>query len=216
MLRYIILAVCIAYFALLASLAVAVRRAAPGPSDQTITGIGIGSYRGAAGIAFLSGRRLACVPDERDGLHGSRCRVMVAGETLELSSWRNPPSNPNQLGGRCEARYAGQTWPCRIGSRHVHVHWFAYLDEPLGLRPEQLDTLRREHFFENVGEEPFFAAWQVLPPLSAIVVAGGVLAGFWPWARRGPRVAMVALIGALAAFPCTFVAVLTVTSGLWD
>ncbi len=214
--RYVILGVCITYFVLLAVLAVTVRRAAPGPPDQAITGIGIGSYWGASGVAYLSGRQLACVPDEHAGLPGSRCSVMVAGERLEISAWRNPPSNPNQLGGRCEARYAGRTWPCRIGSRHVHVHWFAYLDEPLGLGPEQLDALRREHLFENLGEGPFVAASLVFPPLTAIVVAGGVLAGAWPWARRGSGVAAGVVIGGLAALPCTFFAVLFLTSGFWD
>lgn len=216
MLRYVILAVWLTYFALLAVLAVAVRRAAPGPPDQAITGVGIGRYSGASGIAYLSGRRLTCVPDERAGLPGSRCRVMVAGETLEISAWRNPPSNPHQLGGWCEARYAGKTWSCRVGSRHVHVHWFAYLEEPLGLRQEHLEALRREHVFENLGEDRFVIALQILPPLTAVAVAASVLAGFWPRVRRGAGVALAALVGAGVALPCTFFAVLILTSGLWD
>ncbi len=192
------------------------RRAAPGPADQAITGVGIGSRWDATGVTYLSGRRLACVPVERDGVLGSRCRAPVAGETLEIGAWRNPPAHPNQLGGWCEARYAGRAWPCRVGSPHVHVHWFAFLDEPLGLSGEQLDALRREHPIENLGEEPFFVAAQLLPPLTALAVGAAVLAGFWPRVRRGSGVAVVALVGAVLAFPCTFFAVLLLTNGFWD
>ncbi len=46
MVRYLILAACLAYFALLAVLAVEVRRAAPGPAGQAIAGVGIGSHWG--------------------------------------------------------------------------------------------------------------------------------------------------------------------------
>lgn len=214
-LRYGIIGACVAYFILLTVLAVAIRRAAPGPPDQAITGVGIGNYRTPVGIAYLSGRRLVCVPDDSNGLFGERCSVLVNGQMLEVSAWRNPPSNPNQLGGRCEARYAGKNWPCRIGSRHVHVHWFAYLDEPLSLQAEQLDALRRDYPFENLGEEAFFAAWMLIPPLTAIIVGGGILAGFWPRAKHGLRIAAAA-IGAAVSFPCAFFAVLAVTGGLWD
>ena len=215
MLRYAILALCVSYLVLLAVLAVAVWRATPGPPDQAIAGIGIGSHGVGPGIAYLSGRRLTCVPDVRDGLPGSRCRVMVAGKALEIGAWRNPPGHPNQLGGRCEARYAGTLWPCRVDSRHVHVHWFAYLDFPPGLRQEQLDALRREYYFENLGEEPYLAAVLVLPPLTAIAVAGTVLATFRPWARPGPGVP-AAISGAVAALLGTFFATLFLTGGFWD
>lgn len=86
MVRYIVLAVCLAYFVMLAGLAVAVWQAAPGPADQAIIGVGIGSHRDESGVAYLSGRRLACVPVERDGVLGSHYRAPVAGEPLEIGA----------------------------------------------------------------------------------------------------------------------------------
>lgn len=213
--RYLALAGCLAYLVLLVGLAVAVRRAAP-TEDRAITGLGIGRYAEASGIAYLSGQRLACVPETRDGVRGSRCTVALAGQTLEIAGWRSPYTGRTPFAGSCEARYAGQEWPCRIGSRHLGVHWFAYLDEPLGLSGEQLAALRREHFFENLDEGPFFAAQQLLPPLTALVVCIGVLAAGGEALERRPLVVAGALVAALATLPGTFFAVLFATRGFWD
>jgi len=214
--RYPILALCVGYFVALAVLGVVVWRANPGPAGQAITGIGIGDPRSPEGATYLSGRRLSCLLIERDGLTGSRCTVAIAGETLEIRGWRNPPSHPNQLGGWCEARYAGRDWPCHVGSPHVHVHWFAYLDGSLGLSEAQLAALRQEYPFENLGEGAFSAATQILPFLTALVVAGGVLAGGWSGTTRARQTAIVALGAALLTLPVTFFVVLFVTGGLWD
>lgn len=212
--RYLALAGCLAYLLLLVLLAIAVRRAAPA-QDQAITGIGLGRYGDAAGIAFLSGQRLAYAPELRNGVLGSRCTVALAGQTLEIAGWRSAKAGQTPFGGTCEARYAGREWPCRIGSRHLGVHWFAYLDEPLGLSGEQLDALRREHLFENLDEGPFFTAQRLLPPLTTLVVCVAILAVGWGPTARRPRLLAGALVAALATLPGTFLTVLYATRGFW-
>lgn len=177
--RTVVLALCFVYFAGLVVLAVALYHASPGPSDQAITGVGIGNYVDHDDRVYLSGRRLKCALEERDGRAGSRCTVVIAGETLEIRAWRNPPSHPNQLGGVCEARYAGKARSCWVGSSHVHVPFVAHIGESLGLGREQLRELRCAYFFEKLDEGPFVTATLIVPPLTALVVATAFLAAFW-------------------------------------
>ena len=103
-----LLAVCLAYFAGLGVLAVALYRWSPGPAARATSGVRIGNNVDPGDRVYLSGRRLACTPEDRDGRMGSRCTIAIHGETLEIRARRNPPSHPNQLGGVCEARYAGE------------------------------------------------------------------------------------------------------------
>ena len=214
--RYPVLVLCLGYAVGLAALGVVVWRANPGPPDQAIQGVGLGDPRAPAGAVYLSGRRLACAPSERDGMPGSRCTAMIAGETLEIQGWRNPPSSMNRLGGQCEASYAGREWPCHVASRHVQVHWFAYLDGALGLDAAQLAAVRRDYPIENLGEDVFFNALQIVPVLTALVVAGGVLALGWSGMERARWAALIALVAALLALPVAFFGVLVITGGLWD
>lgn len=214
--RYPVLALCIGYLVALVALGLVVWRANPGPADQAITGVGIGDPRSAQGATYVSGQRLACVPIERAGVPGSRCTVAIAGEVLEIRGWRNPRSDRDQLGGQCEARYAGRDWPCHVDSRHVQVHWFAYLDGSLGLDAAQLAALRRDYPIENMDEWVFMDAMQIVPLVTALVVAGGVLAGGWSGTTRARQTAIVALGAALLTLPVTFFVVLFVTGGLWD
>jgi hypothetical protein len=209
------LAAAAAYALVLVALALALLRSSPGPATQDVQGIGIGSYGGPGGIAYLSGRDLACTPSTRPPFT-SRCTVEVAGETLELFAHRNPPGAPNQLGGACEARYAGEAWPCRIGGRHVHVQWFAYLDQPLGLTPAQLAAVRRAHPLPNVPERAILSGLLAVPALTGLAAAGGTTV----WLRRGGHgwaaaITAGALVGP-AALAGTFVLAAGATSGYGD
>jgi hypothetical protein len=152
MVRKSVLLVFVICFVALALLAILLYRASPGPVSQEILGVGIGSHDDESGVVYLSGRRLNC--DWSDGTQAftSTCTVEISGKMLEIHARRNPATDPNQLGGTCEAFYDGQHWSCSIGSRHVHVHWFAYIREPLGLSGDQLEALRRQYFFENLPE----------------------------------------------------------------
>jgi hypothetical protein len=136
------------------ALAIFVQRATPGPPSQDILGVGIGNYYSGAGVAYLSGRRLSCVSLPAEDPFTSICTVSIAGKPLEIRARRNPPADPMQLGGACEAIYDGQQWPCRVGSRHVQVHWFAYIDDPLGWADNQRFVYRERHGarFDRSGE----------------------------------------------------------------
>lgn len=188
--------------------------ASPGPRGQALLGVAIGRHDGPGGIAYLSGRRLSCAPAAEEPA-SSRCAVMVAGRPLELLARRNGSDAANQLGGVCSAQYAGREWPCVVGSRHVHTHWFAYLSEPLGLGPAELEALRRQHPVENLPERVFLQGLLLVPIITTLVVtAGSVL---WGWGRRRqrPTLGRSLLLGA-AAWVGALALMLSVTGGFWD
>lgn len=196
-------------------LAVLIYRASPGPVSQEILGAGIGSYDNDPGVVYLSGRRFDC--DRVDGTQASTsCTVQVAGQTLEIRARRNPRTESNQLGGTCEAFYGGQEWPCSIGSRHVHVHWFAYIDEPLGLTEDQLETLRRGYFFENLAEEAFLTGMVAVPILTMLVAVLAMAVWFWPRVRRKVLLVLPVAAAGVVSLLGTFVLAFLLTSGFWD
>ena len=202
--------------AVLLALAIFVQCATPGPRSQDILGVGIGNYYSEAGVAYLSGRRLSCAPLPAEDPFTSICTVSIAGKSLEIRARRNPPADPMQLGGACEAVYEGRQWPCRVGSRHVQVHWFAYIDDPLGLDEAQLDGLRRRYLVENLPEEAILRGVVVVPLATSLVVF--LLASAWLWLRRSAGIRT--LLAAAALSLGTGVAILVVagfvTGGLWD
>lgn len=214
--RRAIVAACVGYLLVLGLLTLALRAAAPASSGQAIAGVTIGTLAARDDLVHLSGRRFACAPAQRGGLPGSRCTVTIAGETLEVRGFRNPPSHPNQLGGSCEARYAGVERPCSFTFRHLGVPFFANVAASLDLDAGQRSALRREYFFENLGERPFILATFAIPPLTALVVASGVLAGCWDRARRRSLVAGAAIIAGLATLPFAFIGAFVATRGFWD
>ena len=205
-----------AYLAGLLILAVLVFRATPGPRSQEILGVGIGSYEADAGIAFLSGRRLHCVPLAGDGIYAMACTVEIGGKPLEIRARRNAPSDPNQLGGVCAAFYDGKVWPCEIGSRHVQVPWFAYLSEPLGLSAAQLAGLRRTYLFENLPEPPLVQGMFAVPILTMSVVMLASGAWLWPMRSRKQEVVWASMMLGAFALVMSFVVAVFVTAGLWD
>lgn len=187
-------------------------RASPGPASQDILGVAVGQYESEKGIVFLSGRRLDCTPDAEPP-YTSTCTVKIAGELLTLKAFRNDSTHSNQLGGGCQAIYDGQTWPCKIASRHVHVAWFAYIEDPLGLNATQMETLRRRYFFENLPEEPFLVGVMIAP----FVVTGAVLVGLFAWRRPYRKRAWIMAVGlGFVLFSTTFVFAFRLIDGFWD
>jgi hypothetical protein len=206
-------AICLLALVLVAAI---IYGASPGPATQEILGVGIGDYHNAGGIAYLSGRRLNCTRVEGAQSFASICTIDIAGKTLEIHARRNPPTDPNQLDGACQASYDGRQWPCSIGSRHVHVNWFAFIPDPLGLDKAQVEALRREYFVENLPEEAFTVGMLVIPVVAAV---GAVLAtGVWLWPKVGRKASYVTLVAASGATALTiaFLVSLLLTRGFWD
>jgi len=203
-------------FVVLAGVAILIYQASPGPTSQEILGIAIGDYYNDAGIVYLSGRRLDCARVEGAQAFPSVCTVDIEGKTLEIRARRNPPTDPHQLDGTCEASYNGRQWPCSIGSRHVHVHWFAYISEPLGLDAAQLDALRRQFLFENLPQEAFIAGMIVVPIVAAIVAVLAAVVWLSPRIRRKAAYALLVIASGVTTLAITFLLSLFLTRGFWD
>ncbi len=215
-LRQLLLLAAIGYFIGVAILTVMLHRASPGPESQTITGVGIGDWRGEQGIALLSGRRLNCNQVDNIAPFTTLCGVEIAGKLLEIQARRNEPPNLNQLGGECAAFYDGQRWSCKIGSRHVHVHWFAFIEPPLGLSSVQMDDLRQTYFFENLSEEPFLIGSVVTAVLATLLILANFFVWVWPKAERKAVVWATAVpIGFITFLGSLFWAVMQ-TGSFWD
>ena len=215
MLRKTVLAICVLYLAGMLLLAYALVRAAPGPATQDLQGLAIGSQGSAGGVAYLSGRRLACANSAVPAPYTSRCLVEIAGGTLEIVARRNAPADPNQFGGSCAARYNRQYWPCRFSSRHVHVHWFAAIDDPLGLTPAQLGGLRRQYLIENLPESTVLRGAALAAVLSAVVAMAAAVA-LRPKAKLNLAGVWVPLASSAAAFAAVAVLGVFLTRGFWD
>lgn len=211
-----LLIITLAYFVGLIILAAIIYSASPGPDTQELLGVGIGSWQNESGIAYLSGRRLDCQPVDDNTAYTELCRVEIAGKTLEIQAKRNQPPDMNQLSGRCAAFYDGQEWPCRIGSRHVHVHWFAIIDPPLGLSNAQLDDLRQQYLLENAPEEPFLIGMLVAAVITAVLAMINFVVWLRPKVKRSWLLLITAVpVGLIAFYGTLFIGAL-VTNGFWD
>lgn len=202
--------------ATIAMTAIAVFLASPGPGSQEILGVGIGDPYGDKGRVFLSGRRLHCVSLAEGDPFASVCTISIAGKPLTIRARRNPPTHPVKFGGECAATYGGEQWPCRIGSRHVQVHWFAYIDDPLGLDQTQLDALRRRYLVENLPEEAFVRGMVAVPLVVSVVIL--LLAGVWLSYRRsaGVRIWLAAILVSMFTGVVVFTISVFLTNGFWD
>ncbi len=216
MFRKLIFAITICYTLSLLVLTSLVVRASPAPRSQTIRGVGIGSYGSETGIAYISGRRLTCTSLPPTASFTTQCTIEVAGKPLTLLARRNTPPNLNQLGGTCEAVYDGTSWPCRMGSRHVHTHWFAFVESPLGLDRAQLDTVRARYPIENLPEQPFLVGIVLVAGISSLLALLCAIAWFWP--RRSNKVVVFGTAVAVACmvFVGSGIWALFATSGFWD
>jgi hypothetical protein len=203
-------------FGALTLLAILIYRASPGPVSQEILGVGIGSNDSESGIIYLSGRRLECKQTDGTQAFTSTCTAEISSKTLEIQARRNPTTDPNQLRGTCEAFYDGKQWPCTIGSRHVDVHWFAYVGEPLGLTGNQLEALRREYVFENLPEEAFMIGIIVVPIVAMLMAILATTAWLWPRYRGKISFALLVAASGVASLSGTFVLALLLTRGFWD
>jgi hypothetical protein len=216
MARKVMLLVAGCYLAGLAVLALSLYNASPGPGSQEILGLGIGRADHDEGIVYLSGRYLQCtrLNDQPSGM--STCRVELAGRSLEIRAQRNPLTHPNRLGGSCAAFYAGKAWPCRIDSRHIHVAWFAYLDEPLGLDQDQLAALRSEYFLENLPESSFWNGSGLVSLTTTVLVLLVVGIWLWPRARNKFSGVLLTMVCGIVAWIGTSLLAVFLTNGFWD
>jgi hypothetical protein len=96
------------------------------------------------------------------------------------------------------------------------VHWFAYIREPLGLTGDQLQALRRQHFFENLPEEAFLTGIVVVPILAMLVAVLASAAWLWPRAHRTIPFALLVTASGVGSLLGTFVLALLLTLGFWD
>jgi hypothetical protein len=197
-------------------LAILIYQASPGPDSQVITGVGIGSYDNESGIVYLSGRRLNCVRIDGAQAFAASCEVDILGKTLEIHARRNLATDSHQLSGTCAAFYDGEEWPCSIGSRHVHVHWFAFLSEPLGLDRTQLEALRRQYLIENLPQGIFPGGAVLISATTALIAILGASA--WLWPRRRNRFSFLAVVTAVgsASLVSSFLLFFLLTQGFWD
>jgi hypothetical protein len=215
MARKVLLLFIVCYLAILGMLALSLHNASPGPASQEILGVGIGSHYGAEGIVYLSGRYLHC-SRPTDQLWAASCTIEIADQLLEIRAQRNPPEHPNELGGQCEAFYAGKQWPCQIDSPHLQVFWFAFLEEPLGLSKDQLADLRQHYLLENLPESVFLNGIALEAIITAILAL--LTVGLWLWPRVSNK-----LLYALTATGCavitgwvSFFLAMFLTNGFWD
>jgi hypothetical protein len=98
----------------------------------------------------------------------------------------------------------------------VQVHWFAFLDEPLGLDNDQLDILRREYFLENLPESTFIDGMEIVSIVNTVLAL--VLAGVWLWPRVRSKFfcVLTATTCAMATGVVSVFLTMFLTSGFWD
>lgn len=207
----------IGYLISIGILALLIHRATPAPVDeQEISGVGIGHWESETGIAFLSGRHLECEVVDNIPPFTTSCQIEIAGEMLEIHAQTNE-SLIFPLSGTCEAFYGNQQWPCKIGSRHVQVHWFAYIEPALGLSNVEMNALRRHYFFENLPEAPFLLGTLLVAGITALLVTANFITWFWTRIKNK----WVLLITAVCCVaPVIFYAMLfigaMITGDFWD
>ncbi len=206
----------IGYFLLLAILAVLVYQASPSPVSEEIRGLGIGNWREDYGMAYMSGQRLDCQPLTNNATFATHCEVKIDGKTLAVEAVRNDASSNMQLGGQCEATYDGETWPCEIGSRHVHVHWFAFIDPPLGLDAAQMNNLRRTYFIENLSESAIIGGVFFVAIFTTLLVLTNVLVWLEPKVETKMFLVVWGLLVAFTTFFGSFASTMWLTNGFWD
>lgn len=215
MIQKVILVISAIYFIALVALGVVTYQASPGPTSQEILGVGIGGQSNMESIVYLSGRRLLCIPIEGTQQFAMTCSIELAGQRLEIQAQRNPSSAPNQFGGVCQAFYNGQSWPCTIGSRHVHVNWFAYLPS-MGLSSAQLATLHNQYPVENQPEAVFLASLLLVPLVTAAVVVLLVISWDSSRAKHNKRWILRGLVAGVVSLVGTWIVWFFLANPFWD
>ncbi len=217
MIRKLILGFTAVYFITLGILVLLLYQASPGPEGQEILGVGIGQWGTEESIIFISGRRLECGAMAVGDPFAASCTAQIAGKPLQIKAIRNAPSSLFPFGGRCQALYDGQMWPCDYGSPHVQVHWFAYVQSDMGLGKAQMDQLQRRYFIENLPEETFLWGMVVTAVLTALISVTALTAWLWPEAKKQKiRWAIgMGLISILLFFGVLILGV-QITGNFWD
>ena len=209
-----ILVACSSYIILLLGLVVMLYRASPAPASQDILGVGIGRYASESGIAYISGRHLLCTPTAASEPFTSVCKIQIAGKILEIHARQ---TDPKPLGGKCEAYYDYQPWPCTIGSRHDHVYRFAYIEPPLGQSESQLDVLRLQYFFENLPERVYFPYGVLIVTITTTIAVIASTATVLR-SKHFSKVSIIlflVLVGGIT-FVSTFLGAVQLTTSFWD
>lgn len=207
----------IGYLISIGILALLIHRATPAPVDaQEISGVGIGHWESETGIAFLSGRHLECELVDNIPPFTTSCQIEIAGEMLEIHAQTGESLN-FPLSGTCEAFYGNQQWPYKIGSRHVHVHWFAYIEPALGLSNAEMNALRRHYFFENLPEAPFLLGTLLVAGITALLVTANFITWFWTRIKNKwvLLITAVCCVAPIIFYAMLFIGVM-ITGDFWD
>lgn len=183
-------------------------RAAPGPADQEILGGSLGHFRQDGQQAYFSGKQLACQPADRaDAPYRTVCTLAIDGQPLTIWAARNGPESNQQLSGVCTAVYADETLDCQIGSRHVHVHWFALIEKPGALGDEQMADLRRQYLWENLPEDFYMGVIGAVGVITAVLAVANLFTLLWNRSRS--RLVFILLGAVPTAFVFYYVGLLS-------
>lgn len=199
-------------------LAVLLNRSAPAPADQEILGISIGHWNSNGEQAYISGRRLTCQPaSEAEAPYQEVCTLDVQGETLTVWASRNDRNSNMIFGGRCEATYGDEQLKCDIGSRHVHVHWFAFLDKPTALDSADLAQLQWQYLFENLPETFFVSLIWGIGGITAVLAVANLFTLLW---HRIENRVFLSIVGgvpvAIVFFYAGMFGTIWLTGPFWD
>lgn len=206
----------VAYFVLLAVVALFVLTAKPGPAGQLTQGVRLGAWQSEPGTVYFSGKRLTCEPAPAGTIYAERCRIDIAGQELVLLVGARQ-TNLVTARGVCLAAYAGREYPCTLQSHH---NWpaasVAYVSSGLDLGAEQLDAVRRRFPIENLPEQTIVQGALILWPLTALALFGALIA-FLPFRRLSRMVTIPAFIViGLVALLGVPLGLIFLTRGFWD
>lgn len=207
--RKIILVASLLYVTGLVAFAVLLLRARPAAGG--LPEIGVGAWDADGGIAYISGRRLACEALSGDPRFSAGCTVPIDGDLLTVRV-RPAGTRVDRFEGTCEAEHRGQLYRCRPGLHRGTVRTVALIEEPLGLSPAELEVLRDTYWVEN-GRFPDL---RLLALITAFVSVAALVAWKPPAGtkRRAARVAYP-LVGGLV-FLCSCALLYGMTLYLWD
>lgn len=153
---------------------------APGPVEQEILGVSIGHWEFGNERAYISGKRLTCQPvDDADIAFNSVCTLEVQGETLTIWASRNSPESNMMFGGRCVASYGDEQLTCDIGSRHVHIPWFAFVEQPAALDGADMAQIRQHYVLENLPETFFVMVIRGIGMITAVLAIANLFVLLW-------------------------------------
>ncbi|MCP5097651.1 MAG: hypothetical protein GY943_19050 [Chloroflexi bacterium] len=205
------------FILIVAIISIMLHQSSPGPDGQEILGVSIGAYEGESGIAHISGRALDCQPTDADNEFNSACQIEIHGKQLTIFASRNGTDHSMQLGGTCTAVYDSSPLNCHIGSRHVHMHWFAFINQPENFSATDMDILRMQYFFENLSEIFYVRFVFIVATMIAILVMWNGWVWIRPYLQKKKVFAVAAILPiGFVSFYISLMTLAVVTSGFWD